>query len=186
MFKKMISILVVLVAISQANAVLINGQNFADSVESWSGSVQNYAGTMMDSSTTNWLIGVSDSVEAGWRSSGQVSITIYFEQGINDLAGDDLEIVLFSGGKAGGSVWVSSDNVNFIEVGYLSGGKPMQFRNETFDFAGAADNVHYVKVNRETFGSGSGMFFDSFAAVPEPATAALLIMSLPILLKKKK
>jgi len=186
MFKKMISILVVLGAISQVNAGLVNGQNFADSVNSWSGSVQNYAGIMMDSSTTWWLTGASDSVEAGWRSSGQASITMYFEQGINDLAGDDFEIVLFSGGKAGASVCVSSDNVNFVEVGSLSGGSPLEFRNETFDFAGLANDVHYVKVNREVFGSGSGIFFDSFAAVPEPATAAILIMSLPILFRRKK
>jgi hypothetical protein len=157
-----------------ANAVLINGQNWADSVPVWSGNVQNYAGVLMDAGTTWWL-----------TSSGTASITVYFDTALDDILGDDLVIHIYGGSKASASVWASSDNVSYTDIGSIGGGTPGYFRDEVFDFGGAIDNVHYIRVDREVSGSKTGMFFDSFASVPEPATMLLLGMGVACLRRKK-
>jgi hypothetical protein len=215
-----------------ANAVLINGQNWADSVPVWSGNVQNYAGVLMDAGTTWWLTGISDSdvdengyawdevdndYVAGWRSSGTASITVYFDTALDDILGDDLVIHIYGGSKSSGtasitvyfdtalddilgddlvihiyggskasaSVWASSDNVSYTDICSIGGGTPGYFRDEVFDIGGAIDNVHYIRVDREVSGSKTGMFFDSFASVPEPATMLLLGMGVACLRRKK-
>lgn len=172
-----------------ANAAFINGQNWADDVDTWSGSVQNYGGTLMDASTTWWLTGPSDSdvdkngyawdevdndYVAGWRGGGSASITLSFDAALEDIIGNDLVIHMYSGSSASASVWASSDNITFHNIGGIGGGTAAYFRDEVFDFGGAVDNVHYIRIDRVTSGPATGMFFDSFASVPEPTTMALL------------
>lgn len=174
-----------------ASAAIIDGQNWADSVSTWSGSVQNYGGTLMDADTTWWLTGPSDSdvdengyawddgvdndYVAGWRGAGSAYITMYFDTALDDIQGDDLVIHLYGGSGADASVWASSDGSSFTNIGSIGGGTPGYFCDEVFGFNGLVDSVHYVRVDRIASGPGTGMFFDSFASVPEPASMTLLV-----------
>ena len=193
-----------------ANAALINGQNWADSVTSYTSQIQNYGGIFMDSSTEFWVLGKSDADQtnnmhaldfddgdldyvAGWRvgDAGQ-EIVVKFDVPLADVAGDDLVIRMYCGSKAQASVSVSEDNSSWTSIGSIVGvplqipGKPGFLYDAAFDFSGLfSNNVHYVKVYRETIGSGSGMFFDSFASVPEPATIFILGIGAALLRKKK-
>ncbi len=169
--------------------------NYADSVVSYTNKIQNYGEEKMTDSTTWWVTGESDAdadgngyawdagdpdYVAGWRAGATNQyITVKFDVGLPDVIGDDLVIHLYSGGKANASVWASTNGDSYINIGSIGSGTPGYFRDEVFDFdAFGLNDVHYVKVNREAVGSGTGMFFDSFAstAVPEPTTFALLAL----------
>lgn len=185
-----------------AGAVTIDGQNWADSVEEYTSYIMNFGWIPMETSTEHWVTGVSD-VDTngndyfdggepddlgGWRdTAADQHIIVKFDEGLADVAGNDLVIRMFCGGKAHASIWGSVDNSDdsYIQIGSIVGinghvpGKPKWFYNAEFDFNSCGlDDVHYVKVERITTGSGSGMFFDSFAstAVPEPITLVLLAL----------
>ena len=202
-------VLCALTTISQAT--LINGQNWADSVTSHTGAIQNYGGTMMDSSTESWVLGQSDADQtnnmhawdfaegdldnvAGWRGgSANQEFVVKFDSALTDITGDDLVIRMYCGKKASASVFVSGDNSSWTSIGSIVGiplqvpGKPGFLYDAAFDFSGQfSGDVHYVKVHRETVGASSGMFFDSFASVPEPATMFILGLGAVCLRRKKK
>ena len=203
-------ILIILVVVSMfsvsSDAALISGQNWADSVTSYTSQIQNYAGTIMDSSTEFWVLGKSDADQngnmhawdagdldyvAGWRGgSADQEIVVKFDTALEDIAGDDLVIRMYCGSKAQASVSVSENNSSWTSIGSIVGvplqipGKPGFLYDATFDF-GSFSNIHYVKVHRETIGSGSGMFFDSFASVPEPTTLFVLGIGAACLRRKK-
>ncbi len=180
-------------------AALIDGQNWADSVTSHSSAIQNYGGTMMSSSTESWVLGKSDADQtnnmhawdftegdldnvAGWRGgSANQEFVVKFDSALTDIAGDDLVIRMYCGKKASASIFVSADNSSWTSIGSIIGiplqvpGKPGFLYDAAFDFSGSfSGDVHYVKVHRETTGASTGMFFDSFASVPEPATMFIL------------
>jgi len=182
-----------------SNAALISGQNWADSVTSYTSQVQNYGGTMMDGSTEFWVLGQSDADQngnmhawdfddgdldyvAGWRGgSANQEFVVKFDTALTDVAGDDLVIRMYCGKSAKASVSVSQDNTNWTSIGSIVGvpmqvpGKPGFLYDATFDFSGLfSGDVHYVKAHRDTAGASTGMFFDSFASVPEPATMSIL------------
>ena len=161
---------------------------WADSVDGWTGAMQNYGGTAMDGTTTWWVTGVPDAdVDtngyawdaidqdwvAGWRGSGQASLTVYFDTPIQDGPGDDVLFHRYAGGSAAGSVWASSDGSSYTQIGALGSGTPGYFSDDWFDLGGLSD-VQYIRVEREATGSGTGMFFDAVGAVPEPTTLILL------------
>ncbi len=189
---------------ASAGAAVINGQNWADSAYEYTTNIQNYGGTAMDAATEWWVTGVSDAdvdgngyawdagdndYVAGWRSnsSGEY-IVVEFDIGLADQAGDDLVIHMYGGSKAEASVWGSTDGTSYTQIGTIGSGMSGYFRDETFDFAGLfGSDVHYVKVLRQANGSKTGMFFDSFASVPEPATMALLICGgAAVLIRRRK
>lgn len=172
---------VMLCLASSADAAVINGQNWADEVESYTSKIQNYAGTYMDATTTWWVTGESDAdashdYVAGWRANAPgESIVVKFDIGLEDVAGDDLVIRLYGGSLASAQVLAGTDGGSFTEIGTIGAGTPELFRDETFDFNGLfSGDVHYIKVLRMSNGTKTGMFFDSFASVPEPATMCLL------------
>jgi len=200
--KKYQTVLTMLIVVSMfsvsSDAALINGQNWADSVTSNTGQIQNYGGTLMDSTTEFWVLGQSDADQngnmhawdfgdgdldnvAGWRGSANQEIVVQFNTALSDIAGDDLVIRMYCGKNAKASISVSQDNTNWTSIGSIVGvplqvpGKPGFLYDAAFDFSGLfSGDVHYVKVHREAAGASTGMFFDSFASVPEPATMLIL------------
>ena len=207
--KSLMLLVVVLMFSVSSDAALIGGQNWADSVMSYTSQIQNYAGTLMDSTTEFWVLGQSDADQngnmyawdwsvdqdtvAGWRSgAANQEIVVQFDIALEDIAGDDLVIRMYCGKIANASVYVSQDNTNWTSVGSIEGamgqipGTPGQLYDAAFDFAGLfSGDAYYVKVHRETIGSGTGMFFDSFASVPEPATLFVLGIGAACLRRKK-
>jgi hypothetical protein len=212
--KSLMLLAIAAVALSgpSSQAALINGQNWADSVVSNTSQIQNYGGTLMDSGNYDfWVLGPSDADQtgnmhawdfddgdldyvAGWRAgSANQEIVIGFNTALTDIAGDDLVIRMYCGSGAYASVWVSDDNTNWTQIGSIDGepmqvpGKPGFLYDAKFDFSGSfASDVSYIKVHRETAGSGTGMFFDSFASVPEPATMLILGIGSVCLRRRKK
>ena len=179
-----------LALLSMAVTVLASAQvagadliDWADDVEEYSSSVQNYGGTMMEESTTWWLTGPPDGdtgdYVGGWRSNAPNEyIVMHWETAIPDLPGDDLVIHLYGGPLAEANVLASIDGGTFTNIGTLGGGTSQVFRQESFDFNGQfAGDVSYVKVERVTNGPQTGMFFDAFGgvAVPEPGAMTLLL-----------
>ncbi|MEW6200024.1 MAG: PEP-CTERM sorting domain-containing protein [Planctomycetota bacterium] len=184
-----------LVAVGRAGAEIIDGINWADDVYSYSANIQNYGGELMTPSTEWWLTGPPDAdcngngyawdpgdqdTVAGWRAAmPDEYVTMYWETGIPDLAGEDLVIRLHGGPSAAADVFASVDGGVFGFIGAIGGGTPGYFRDEAFDFAGLfAESVHYVKVLRTTSGPQTGMFFDAFGGnVPEPSSLALMVLA---------
>jgi len=165
--------------------------------------IQNFGRELMsEHDSTQWVTGKSDADPngndhfgygepdnlGGWRDvDADQHIIVEFYDGLADVAGNDLVIRMFCGNIANASIWGSVDNSDgsYTQIGSIVGhngevpGKPKYFYDAEFDFNPCGlDDVHYVKVERITTGSGSGMFFDSFAstAVPEPTTLALLAL----------
>jgi hypothetical protein len=182
-------------------APTIGGQNWADSVENYTGNIQNFGGTMMDVSTEWWVTGKSDADAdgndyafdpgdpdnvAGWRIPGSGEyITVKFDTGLADVDGNDLVIRMYCGPKANASVLASTDGISYTEIGSIVGkkdhipGMTGCLYDAEFDFNPfGLDGVQYVKVDRVSYEPKSGMFFDSFAstAVPEPTTLVLLAL----------
>lgn len=166
--------------------------NWANSVTSYSANIQNYGGTLMDTSTTWWVTGLPDAdadgngyvwdpgdhdYVAGWRSNAPgESIILHWDSPIADLPGNDLVAYLYSGPQASATVSASVDGAEFTQIGTIGGGTAGYLRQEEFDFAGLGP-VSYVKVLRVANGSQTGTFFDAFGgtnAVPEPGAIALL------------
>ncbi|MCD4831843.1 MAG: PEP-CTERM sorting domain-containing protein [Anaerohalosphaeraceae bacterium] len=208
--QKSLMLLVVSALVASSQAALIDGQNWADSVTSYASQIQNYDGIFMDSTTEFWVLGQSDADQtgnmhawdfdngdldyvAGWRGgSANQEIVVGFNTALEDVVGDDLVIRMYCGSKAQATISVSQDNLSWTQIGNITGvsmqipGKPGFLYDAVFDFAGLfSGDAYYVKVYRETTGSGSGMFFDSFASVPEPATMVILGLG-TVLLRRKK
>ena len=116
---------------------------------------------------------------AGWRGGGAANknqeIILRFDYGLKDVPEtNDLVIRVYCGGMARCSVWASaeSNDVNdFVKIGEVVGhydqipGMPGKLYDAYFDFNGVfLGDVRYVRVCRETVGSDTGMFFDSFAS----------------------
>jgi len=205
---RLFSLLVISVLATSSQATLINGQNWADSVTSYTSQIQNYSGTLMDSTTESWVLGQSDADQdnnmyalddvdldyvAGWRGgAADQEIVVGFDTALDDIAGDDLVIRMYCGPSAQASVFVSQDNSNWTQIGTIAGssgqvpGKPGFLYDASFDFEDLfAGDAYYVKVHRDTAGSETGMFFDSFASVPEPATILILGIGAAFLRKRK-
>ena len=178
-----------------ANGAVIDGMNWADELASWTGDVQNYglyaSPEMLSPATTWWLTGTPDADRngngygwdtgtdqdsvAGWRSFGDAEFTVEFDLAIEDGDGDDLKIVTYGGPNGQSSIWASATDSDYVQIGTIGGGTAGYFEELWFDFAGNVDDVHYVKIVRETAGPQTGRFFDAVGGVvPEPATLALL------------
>jgi len=210
-FAKSIFVVSICCLAASSQAALINGQNWADSVISYTSQIQNYGGTIMNDSAEFWVLGQSDADQngnmhawnfdagdldnvAGWRGgSANQEIVVEFDTALTNVAGDDLVIRMYCGKNASASVFVSQDNANWTSVGSIVGaplqvpGKPGFLYDAAFDFSGLfSSDVHYVKVHRNTAGSSTGMFFDSFASVPEPATIAILGLGGLALVRRKR
>jgi len=172
--------LAVLSSARVAGAAMID---WADDVEDYSSSIQNYASIMMDESTTWWLTGPPDGdigdYVGGWRfNAPNEYIVMHWETAIPDLPGDDLMIHLYGGPSAVANVLASVDGSTFTNIGTLDGGIPLEFRQESFDFdARFGADISYVKVERVAIGPQTGMFFDAFGGVdtPEPGATTLLL-----------
>jgi len=162
-----------------AAADTIGNMQWADQVAGWSGDIQNYAGELMTAETSWWLTGRPDSdvdgngyawdegdsdFVAGWRASGDASVTLYFGPGIVDGAGPDFVLHEYAGPNALASVWASDDGVDYVPVGQLGGGQPGYFTDAWFDLAGLLDIVRFVRVIRESSGSQTGLFLDALGA----------------------
>jgi hypothetical protein len=205
---RIVLLFVVGTLVSSGQAALINGQNWADSVISYTSQIQNYGGTMMSSSTEFWVLGQSDADQnnnmyawddaepdyvAGWRSgAANQEIVVGFNTALEDVTGDDLVIRMYCGPNSQASVYVSEDNSEWTNIGTISGtsgqvpGNPGYLYDATFDFSGLfSGDVYYVKVHRDVAGPQTGMFFDSFASVPEPATMLILGIGAVCLRRKK-
>jgi hypothetical protein len=196
-------------SVSGGSAAIINGQNWADTIVSYTSQIQNYGGTYMDSGTESWVLGVSDADQtgnmyafdaadldnvAGWRAAyADQEIIVGFNTAITDIAGNDIVVRLYCGPKASANIYVSSDNVNWVLIGNTTGssdnvpGTPGYLYDASFDLAGLFfDDVYYIKVHRAASGAKTGMFFDSFASVPEPATLVILGLGAAACLRRKK
>jgi len=203
-----IAALLVVVLAGSASAAWEDGRYWADDVTAWTGDVQNYgflaSPELMTESTTWWLTGAPDGDQngngygwdavdqdsvAGWRSFGAASFTVHFATALKDVTGDDLSIVTYGGPNGVSSVWASPDNVeaNYVQIGEIgAGGAVGYFDNLGFDFGGIVDDVHYVKVVRETAGPQSGRFIDAVGGVPEPASLTLLVCGGAWILRRRK
>ena len=176
-----------------AQAEVIGGMNWADSVVAYSANIQNYGFQMMNSATEFWVLNEPDAdtndngytwddgepdYVAGWRGGTEGEyIIVHFDTALTDVDGNDLNIFCYGGSSASCTVSVSNDGITYTDIGTIGAGTPGYLVNVGFDFDGLfADDPHYVKVLRVAKGSGTGMFFDAFggAAVPEPGTMALL------------
>ncbi len=201
----LVSLVLCMLSAGLANAGLVGGQNWADSVAAWSGNIENYNGTRTGSDALAYVLGPPDSdvdgngyawdagdndYVAGWKGTGDVSFTVYFESALMNIDGDDLVVNLYGGAKSQTDVYGSVDGSSFEVIGSIAGvkgqipGKPGFFheagasgldRYVTLDF-GTLDNLHYIRFDRAVSGEGSGMFFDAVGSVPEPATLLLLIL----------
>lgn len=187
-----------------ASGEIIDGVNWADAVFEHSANIQNYGGVLMDESTQWWLTGPSDAdvngngyawdpedqdTVAGWRAAAPDEyITMYWDTGVPDLAGNDLVIHLYGGPQAAADVLASADGDAFELIGVIGGGTPGYFRDEPFDFAGLfVEDVRYVKVIRTASGPQTGMFFDSFGGnVPEPGSLALMVFGALALRRQRR
>ena len=203
------AIVTIVSVVGSAEAALVNGQNWADSVVSYTSKIQNYNGILMSSSTESWVTGPSDADQngnmyawdegdldcvAGWRAgAANQEIIVGFDTALEDVAGEDLVIRMYCGPNSQASVYVSEDNSVWTNIGTISGtpgqvpGSPGYLYDAAFDFSGLfSGDAYYVKVHRDIAGPQTGMFFDSFAsAVPEPATMLILGMG-AFCLKRKK
>jgi len=162
---------------------------WADDVPAWTGEIQNYAGTLLDETTTWWLTGPPDAdvdgdgyawgagdpdYVAGWRGNDPgASFTVHFTESLVDTTGEDVVLYGYRGSKAAGSVWASADGLSFTEIGSLAGGEPGYLDELWFDLGGLTD-VHFIRVLREANGSQTGAFFDAVGALPEPGALVLL------------
>ena len=203
------SIVALLGSMGSVGAAVIDGLNWADSVDEYSTEhIQNYAGTLMAAGPTTWWVtgksdadvdgndyawdGVDNDYVAGWRANNPSKyITVQFDFGVADVTGTDLIIRMYGGSSASASVLGSTDGVSFTEIGTIGGGASGYLRDEEFDLAGKfASEVHYIKVLRVGNGAKTGMFFDSFAstAIPEPAIMVLLVCggALGLLRRRRK
>ncbi|MGQ9650877.1 MAG: PEP-CTERM sorting domain-containing protein [Phycisphaerae bacterium] len=180
------------VAALNADAAIVNGTNWADSVYAHSSIIQNYGGTLMTAGTEFWLTGPSDAdangndyaldpgdpdFVGGWRSNAPSEfIVMEWDIGIPDLAGADLIIRCYGGPSAAANVLASSDGTIFAPIGTIGGGSSGYLVDVPFDLAGQfPGDIHYVRVERAANGPNTGLFFDSFGGVvPEPATLAML------------
>jgi len=180
-----ITLLTLLAAVltSSGQAAWVDGVYWADSVDGWTGLIQNYGWTLMTEETTWWITGPPDAdvdgngyawdaidndTVAGWRSTGSASITVEFIEAIRDVEGNDLVIKKYGGSSASGNVLASSDGISFVQIGTLGTGTPGWFTEDYFDLAGLVDNVHYIKLERVATGPGTGMFFDALGSVAQP------------------
>jgi hypothetical protein len=194
--KTFLTLLSVAVAVSVSADVAQADPIWADDVAEYSGNIQNYGGTMMESSTEFWATGVPDAdangngyvwdegidldYVAGWRSNAPSEyLVVHFNTALADIAGDDLYIYVYGGSAASANVLASADGASYTQIGTLGGGTSGYLRSEAFDFGGSfSSGVQYVKVLRAANGAKTGMFFDAFggtAAVPEPGTIMLLL-----------
>ena len=172
-----IGVLTTSLAVS-AKAEIIDGVNWADEVHDHSANIQNYNGVLMDESVEWWLTGSPDAdvnengyawdpidqdSVGGWRSTfPNEFITLYWETGLPDLAGDDLIVRFYGGGGSDADVYAAVDGVEFQLIGAFNGGTAGYFQDATFDFNGLFDEcVHYVKITRAASGPQTGMFFDA-------------------------
>ena len=182
-----LSLAVVVIGLTASHVeaeLVVDAWNWDNGVADCSSYLQNFTGTALDSNTQWWLTGVPDADSnndyvAGWRSSAPDEyITMCWGSGIADIAGDDLVIRLYGGGKASAIVSASTDGTEFTQIGTIGGGSQGVFEAEYFDFGGVfAGDVSYVKVERNADGSGTGMFFDAFGAAPVPEPGAIAILA---------
>lgn len=176
--------------VGASHGALVDGVYWADEVTDWTGDVQNYGGELMTKDTAWWLTGppdadvdgndygwddVDNDYVGGWRASGGASITVYFEVSIWDVNGPDFLIHEYAGPNASASVWASSDNLEYVQVGELGGGTPGYFTDDWIDLDGLVRNAHYIRVIREASGPQTGTFIDALGApwsalIPEPVT----------------
>ncbi|MBN1511763.1 MAG: PEP-CTERM sorting domain-containing protein [Phycisphaerae bacterium] len=186
-----------------ASAAVIEGVNWADDASGYSANIQNFGGVLMDATTEWWVTGPSDAdgdgngyawdpvdqdTVGGWRSTAPGEyITLHWETGIPDLAGDDLFAHLYGGPLAAAEVLASVDGNVFESLGTVGGGTAGYFRVAAFNLdARFAEDVHYVKVLRTASGPNTGMFFDSFGAtVPEPGSLGLMAIGAMALVRRK-
>jgi hypothetical protein len=178
-----------------ANASLVDGQNWADSLVAWSGSIQNYNGTSIGEDALVYVLGPPDSdidgngyawdaddndYVAGWKGTADASFTLYFEVALLNIDGDDLAVKVYGGATCKADVYGSVDGNSFELIGSITGAKghipgKQGFFHEpdatgldryvTLDF-GILDNLHYIRFDRVVPGQGSGMFFDAVGSVP--------------------
>ena len=145
-----------------------------------------------DGNGNGWDYGIDLDHVAGWRNCGSdpdkpESITLHFNTALLDGENDDLKIVTYGGPYGEASVWASTDGIDYVQIGTVGAGDPGYFVDLWFDFSGELegvgayqiDDVHYIRLDREVFGARTGRFFDAiggkYSAVPEPATATLLL-----------
>lgn len=199
-----VAVLLVVVLTGPAGAAVVGGQNWASSAYDYTSNIQNYAGTVMDATTEWWVTGASDAdvdgngyawdpgdedYVAGWRAGAPGEyIIVKFDTALTNIVGDDLVIRMYGGSGASATVLVSTDDSSYTQIGTIGSGVSGYFRDETFDFDGQfSGDVHYVKVLRVGNGPQTGMFFDSFASVPEPATMVLLACGgAAVLIRRRK
>jgi hypothetical protein len=133
----------------------------------------------------NGELTIDNDYVAGWRGGGAANenqeIILGFDYGLEDIPdAPDFVIRLYCGGAARCSIWGSaggSDINDFVRIGEVVGhygeipGTPGKLYDAYFDFNNLfSSDVHYLRVHRESVGSDTGMFFDSFgsAIVTEP------------------
>jgi len=208
---------IMLTTVDPTGAAYVKGQNWADSVVSYTPRIQRFGkpgctgGVFMDPNTAWWVLGPGDCDQngdmdawstdehgretidcdyvAGWKGGGALNegqeIVVCFNIGLQDYEGaDDLVVRLYCGYKAIASIWASVDGNDFVRIGEIAGcddgmpGAPGMLYDAYFDFDGLFDEeVHYIKVYRETAAPDTGLFFDSFASavVIEPNTCEEVI-----------